>query len=107
MLTAEQKAEWTAALRSGEYRQGRRRLVTADGGYCCLGVLCEAVLKASMGTSARPGFIIDGEFHTTLLPERLVPLNEQKILSSMNDSDPGKDFIQIAGWIDKNVSTSG
>lgn len=40
------KAKWTAALRSGEFRQGRqvlRNAPQADGirDYCCLGVLCE------------------------------------------------------------------
>ena len=34
------KTKWVAALRSGEFEQGRNRL--NDGGnFCCLGVLCE------------------------------------------------------------------
>lgn len=32
--------KWVAALRSGEYRQGKGALVTEDGKYCCLGVAC-------------------------------------------------------------------
>lgn len=33
-------AKWLAALRSGDYRQGRRALYDAStDGYCCLGVL--------------------------------------------------------------------
>ena len=32
---------WIAALRSGDYRQGKGCLKTPDGAYCCLGVLCE------------------------------------------------------------------
>ena len=32
--------KWIEALRSGEYRQGRRRLRQGDR-YCCLGVLCD------------------------------------------------------------------
>ena len=43
-MTPELKAQWIAALRSGEYTQGRGALKTGDGGYCCLGVLC-IVLK--------------------------------------------------------------
>jgi hypothetical protein len=35
------KEKWVTALRSGEYPRGIERLHTADGGYCCLGVLCE------------------------------------------------------------------
>ena len=32
--------QWTAALRSGKYSQIRGRLLR-DGGFCCLGVLCD------------------------------------------------------------------
>lgn len=44
-LDPEVKAKWLAALRSGEYRQATGRLhklptETTEGGYCCLGVLC-------------------------------------------------------------------
>ncbi len=40
------KAKWVAALRSGEFKQGRevlRSFSHAEGtqNYCCLGVLCE------------------------------------------------------------------
>lgn len=40
------KAKWTAALRSGEFKQGKQVLCSfshAEGtqNYCCLGVLCE------------------------------------------------------------------
>ena len=38
------KQEWINALRSGKYKQGRRKL--RDGDYfCCLGVLCDLVNK--------------------------------------------------------------
>lgn len=43
------KAKWVAALRSGEYVQGRGKLHTRDAGgdkFCCLGVLCELAVKA-------------------------------------------------------------
>jgi hypothetical protein len=35
-------AEWVKALRSGAYRQTQRTLSDGKGGFCCLGVLCEA-----------------------------------------------------------------
>ncbi len=38
------KAEWVAALRSGEYPQGRHWLEN-KGKYCCLGVLCDLAVK--------------------------------------------------------------
>jgi hypothetical protein len=34
------KDEWLAALRSGEYQQGKSYLKTGENEYCCLGVLC-------------------------------------------------------------------
>lgn len=37
---------WIAALRSGKYSQTEGYLKT-DGGYCCLGVACEAALHMS------------------------------------------------------------
>lgn len=46
-MNQEVKALWLAALRSGEYRQTRKRLHD-DIGYCCLGVLCE-VHRSAMG----------------------------------------------------------
>ena len=35
---------WVAALRSGQYAQGKGYL-NSEGGYCCLGVLCEVQLR--------------------------------------------------------------
>ena len=39
------KAEWVAALRSGEYKQGIH-LLRQDDKFCCLGVLCDLHRKA-------------------------------------------------------------
>lgn len=36
--------KWVAALRSGEYKQGKHCL-QKDGEFCCLGVLCDIALK--------------------------------------------------------------
>lgn len=40
---------WTTALRSGEFRQGRGKLVTISPSgvarHCCLGVLCELAVR--------------------------------------------------------------
>ncbi len=32
---------WCKALRSGKYQQGKEKLKSDDGKFCCLGVLCE------------------------------------------------------------------
>jgi hypothetical protein len=39
------KALWLAALRSGEFQQGKKRLRNMDDTYCCLGVLCELAVR--------------------------------------------------------------
>ena len=39
------KATWIAALRSGEYKQAKSKLHRDDGGFCCLGVLCDLHAK--------------------------------------------------------------
>ena|ERR1044072_3312431 len=45
-MNEEIKAQWLAALRSGEYQQGHSWLRTGDS-YCCLGILCELHRKAT------------------------------------------------------------
>lgn len=41
-MNPEVKAQWVAALRSGKYKQGPRRVLNdGEGGWCCLGVLCD------------------------------------------------------------------
>lgn len=39
------KARWIQALTSGEYEQGKGKLLTNDGKYCCLGVLTDLYCK--------------------------------------------------------------
>lgn len=46
------KRKWLAALRSGEYMQGRRKLRHA-GRFCCLGVLCNLHAQAHPEIAAK------------------------------------------------------
>jgi len=46
-MDKQRKAEWTAALRSGNYEQGAGALRPVDDNYCCLGVLCDLYAKAT------------------------------------------------------------
>lgn len=50
MMTKVMKRRWIRALKSGEFKKGRRALVTSEGKrgkrYCCLGVLCEITPQA-------------------------------------------------------------
>ncbi|MFC4114138.1 hypothetical protein [Nonomuraea zeae] len=48
-MNAEVKADWVAALRSGEYTQAEGKLFDPEtGGYCCLGVLCNLAEKKGL-----------------------------------------------------------
>jgi hypothetical protein len=48
-MNPEIKALWIEALRSGEYQQGKDQLKSAEGKYCCLGVLCDLARKEGLG----------------------------------------------------------
>lgn len=45
---AEHRKEWVAALRSGEFEQGRDQLKREDGSYCCLGVATVLAMRAGV-----------------------------------------------------------
>lgn len=52
-MNPEIRDRWVAALRSGNYAQGRGHL-KEDAGYCCLGVLCElAVADGIIGAAEK------------------------------------------------------
>ena len=51
-------SKWTAALRSGDYRQGRGSL-RRDDGFCCLGVACDIYLKETGRGSWRMNYSDD------------------------------------------------
>lgn len=66
-MNAAIKAQWTAALRSGDYPQAKNNLRTEEG-YCCLGVLCDLAVEAGVTEiTTEPGdssavYWYDGEF---------------------------------------------
>lgn len=47
-MNPEIKAQWVAALRSGDYQQGRGQLRSGNNTYCCLGVLMELAVEAGV-----------------------------------------------------------
>lgn len=53
-MNPEVKARWVAALRSGEYKQGKNAL-QRDGKFCCLGVLCEIAVQEGVISADRRG----------------------------------------------------
>ncbi len=42
---AANRQKWTAALRSGDYPQGKHTLKTVADRYCCLGVACDLAAR--------------------------------------------------------------
>jgi hypothetical protein len=45
ILNQDIKRRWIAALRSGRYKQGRRKLNCNEEQFCCLGVLAEIAVE--------------------------------------------------------------
>ena len=41
--------KWVKALRSGDYKQGSRKLVDDNDNFCCLGVLCNIAPNSVRG----------------------------------------------------------
>ena len=52
-MKPEIKARWLAALRSGDYRQGKYRLREGND-FCCLGVLCDVLSSDAGGEWVKP-----------------------------------------------------
>lgn len=110
-------AEWTAALRSGNYPQGQRRLING-GAFCCLGVLCavkglEKKIQYGetmyiFGEGQYSHAVIPGPFRSTMLEDLDLSMQINQgdanqdclagVLMSMNDN--GKSFSEIADYID-------
>ena len=100
-ITAEDKAAWIEALRSGKYKQGQAvlRRIERDGSatHCCLGVLSE--IKGFTD----PDMVSDGGL---LYPHvaAIGCLTNQEInkLWNMNDSQR-RTFAEIADYIEAKI----
>jgi hypothetical protein len=119
------KERWLAALRSGEYEQGRGML-EFNGKFCCLGVLCSLAVKDGI-TERTVLENVDGPTGVALygtrdgvggtrhyLPGKVIewaglPPNEPTVsvpelggsLASLNDS--GTTFAEIANIIEARL----
>lgn len=95
-MNPELKAMWIAALRSGEFDQGRGKLRN-DNGYCCLGVLAViqgAALDYMVQDSVE--LELDGKDYNAGLSR-----SQRSTLADMNDGrgcEP-RSFDHIAGYI--------
>lgn len=94
-MQPELKAKWVAALRSGEFKQGKERL-EKDGRFCCLGVL-----NRIQGNE-------NGDRGTIAVWERPVGISSEtrRRLEGMNDGHGNfkqRSFKYIADWIEKHL----
>ncbi len=95
--------DWADALRSGKYEQGEGNLITVDGEYCCLGVLCDIVDPKvfELNEYGDPIHFVDG-FGTAIIPDFVqysVGWDIDNIgLAELNDG--GFNFNEIADVID-------
>ncbi len=110
-MKREIKEQWVAALRSGEYKQGRTYR-HRDMDFCCLGVLCDLHSKAT-GTPWQPAtsgvFTYGG--NTDVLPFEVTAwagllggdpkLGSNESAVSLNDG--GASFAQIADLIEAHL----
>jgi hypothetical protein len=113
-MNPEIKAKWVAALRSGEYKQGRGQLRSEDR-FCCLGVLCDLHAKETGG--GWTGFSYEGGTGTlsdgvkawaeldTYNP--YVSIGEMReVIAAHNDGDaqvPARTFAEIADAIEAQL----
>jgi hypothetical protein len=109
MMNPELKQKWVAALRSGDYPQGKQNL-QKKGKFCCLGVLCEIDPEVTYDLVDESYVFPDGQRMIDILPFKYandVGLGDKfkeydSRLMEMND-EYGKSFEQIANHIERNI----
>lgn len=116
------KELWISALRSGNYKQGKGAL-NRRGNFCCLGVLCEAILDNKEVVNLEEDFykVIEvkgvsldkahyhyGGFssisllYAPILNELRIDSEAMHTLINMNDVYD-KSFSEIADWIEATL----
>jgi hypothetical protein len=118
-MNPEIKQKWVAALRSGDYEQGKRRLYE-DGLYCYLGVLCDVYRKETGDGEFRPGlhnswsFVARHDIDGATLP---YAVSDWAVISFQGDdveiagytttltehNDSGRTFAEIADAIEAQL----
>lgn len=92
------KTKWLAALRSGDFEQGKNFLHNPkENTYCCLGVL--------LTVKGVPLTEIDFRCTTNIsewLPDAIDP-HQCSILGDVMNDDGGKSFTDIADYIEENL----
>ena len=105
---------WTAALRSGQYKQTTGRLREAYNGdsFCCLGVLCNLHAQAHPNIAARQTSVNGYMGQSLGLPCEVAEwagmassLGRFKGTTLATENDQGASFNKIADLIDTHVKT--
>lgn len=108
-MNQEIKAKWVAALRSGQYKQGKECLRNEENHFCCLGVLCDIIDNTKWRPNNMPdkpfkyGVVGDSDHNylPTYIARKAELLRNQEVdLSLMNDR--GNSFERIAKHIEDN-----
>lgn len=101
------KKRWISALKSGKYKQGKKRLAHA-GRHCCLGVLADLAIKdgvCSYSEAIGENCLLTDSIRKWSGIETDNPEVEYeggfKSLASLND-DEGLSFRKIAEYISSN-----
>lgn len=94
-LDPEFKAKWVAALRSGEYQQGRLHLHPSKDTYCCLAVAC--IVDGIEPPTMNSGGSTDRSY--AHLQERNINVTT---FFNLNDADE-RSFAEIADYIETNL----
>lgn len=113
-------SDWIAALRSGDYVQGKSRLKSQTDKYCCLGVLCEVAKLPSRTDGRHTYYIFDNGLTEDdcgiqgSLEQRVNDLVSNPAAAegssvvgwciTMNDYENyHQDFNGIADWLEENA----
>lgn len=103
VMNPEVRRRWQAALRSGNYAQGRGLLHYVDDGedkFCCLGVLCELAVVDGVVERIRSSSLVfsyglaDDVLHDGTLPDEVV------FWAGLRDVDPHVGPTTLSGWND-------
>ena|SRR6478736_5258237 len=116
-MKTELKNKWVAALRSGEYKQGKEFLCKNDS-YCCLGVLLavdktdEFIYDETVHDDRKLRYYQDEAYELPYSYQESIGLRggDSEHLMIMNDGQPygkhptePKTFDEIATWIEENL----
>ena len=116
-MVSENGKKWLAALRSGNYVQGKGTLCK-DGAYCCLGVACNLYQKDVGNLSVSPSSV-DGRLRfdqeSATLPTKVrlwlrVDHNprvmwKDSAITVAQLNDAGVSFMEIAQLLEDQAST--